>query len=266
MTAVPRQIGRRVACGLVVIMAAVAAVLAGESSAGAAISTHSPRPRQTITMRDIRHERVADIRNPRAAKRPSAHPAAKRHAARRPARGKAARPWTIAIPSIGVDTDVMALGGPRGSAGLDGVSLPVPPLAKAASDAGWYKFTAVPGAAGNAVVVGHVDTYVGPAVFYNLYQLRPGDPVYVDANGVRQRFDITSVRELPKPNFPVNQVFGGTTRHTLWLITCGGAFDYKTGHYLSNIVISAAWVPVMKNHRAEKEHAKRPENHRESVR
>jgi hypothetical protein len=103
-------------------------------------------------------------------------------------------------------------------------------------------------------------------VFYNLYQLRPGDSVYVDANGVRQRFDVASVRELSKPNFPVNQVFGGTTRHMLWLITCGGAFDYKTGHYLSNIFVSATWVPPIKNHRGKKEHAKRPENHQESIR
>ena len=173
---------------------------------------------------------------------------------------KAAPPWTIAAPSIGLATDLMTLGGPGGAAGLDALSLPVPPLAKAATDAGWYQFTAVPGAAGNAVIVGHVDTYVGAAVFYNLYQLRPGDPVYVDADGTRQRFDVTSVRELPKPSFPVNQVFGGTTRHMLWLITCGGAFDYETGHYLSNIVVSATWVPATKNNRDEKDQQKRSEN------
>jgi LPXTG-site transpeptidase (sortase) family protein len=265
MTAVPRQTGRRAATGLVLTIAAACLVLAGESSAGAAIGTHSSHPQRATAKRDIWHERLLrDIRNPRAVRQPSAHRAARRPPARRP--GKAARPWTVAIPSIGVDTNVMALGGPYGGAGLDGLSLPVPPLAKAASEAGWYKFTAVPGAAGNAVIVGHVDTYVGPAVFYNLYQLRPGDSVYVDANGARRRFEVTSVRELPKPNFPVNQVFGGTTRHMLWLITCGGAFDYKTGHYLSNIVVSAAWVPPMKNHQGEKEHAKRPENHQESIR
>jgi LPXTG-site transpeptidase (sortase) family protein len=232
----------------------------------AAIGTHSSRPQRTAAKRDIRHERLLrDIRNPRSAKRPPGRHAAKRHPAAKTGKaakaGKPATPWTIKIPSIGVATDVMPLGGPRAPAGLDGLSLPVPPLVKADSDAGWYKFTAVPGAAGNAVVVGHVDTYVGPAVFYNLYQLRPGDPVYVDANGVRRQFDVTSVRELPKPDFPVNQVFGGTARHMLWLITCGGAFDDKTGHYLSNIVVSATWIPTRKNHRAEKEHAKRPENH-----
>ena len=160
----------------------------------------------------------------------------------------------------------MTLSGPGGPAGVDGLSLPVPPLARAASDAGWYNFTAVPGGAGNAVIVGHVDTYTGPAVFYNLYQLRPGDQVYVDADGTRRRFDVTSVREMPKPSLPVNQVFGGTKRHMLWLITCGGAFDYETGHYLDNIVVSATWDPPKKERPAEKEHAKRSENHLQSVR
>ncbi len=160
----------------------------------------------------------------------------------------------------------MTLSGPGGTAGTDGLSLPVPPLYRAASDAGWYDFTAVPGGAGNAVIVGHVDTYTGPAVFYHLYELRPGDPVYVDADGTRRRFDVTSVREMPKPSFPVNQVFGGTKRHMLWLITCGGSFDYETGHYLDNIVVSATWDPQKKERPGEKGHAKRSENHLQSVR
>jgi hypothetical protein len=50
--------------------------------------------------------------------------------------------------------------------------------------------------------------------------------------------------ELPKSAFPVNQVFGESGKHTLWLITCSGDFDYKTGHYLDNIVVAAAWDPV----------------------
>ena len=146
----------------------------------------------------------------------------------------------------------MTLGGPRGTAGVGGLSLPVPPLATAVRDAGWYSFTAVPGAAGNAVIVGHVDTYAGPAVFYNLYRLRPGDPVYVDAGGTRRRFDVTSVREMPKPSFPVNQVFGRTKRHMLWLITCGGAFDDETRHYLDNIVVSATLAQPPKSSEARK--------------
>jgi LPXTG-site transpeptidase (sortase) family protein len=222
-----------------IIIAAVSVVLAGESPAGAAVVTHSPHAQRIADKRNIRYERLLrDIRNPGRVSRTGRRPAV--------------RPWTITVPSIGVATDLMTLGDPVGGPGPDGLSLPVPPLAKAATAAGWYQFTAVPGAAGNAVIAGHVDTYVGPAVFYGLYLLRPGDRVYVNAGGARQRFDVTSVRELPKPDFPVSQVFGSTTKHMLWLITCGGAFDYETGHYLSNIVVSATWIPPAKTLKRER--------------
>jgi LPXTG-site transpeptidase (sortase) family protein len=256
MTAVPRQVGRQVAWGLVAVVAAVIVALAGESTAGAAIDRHLPHSRGAAANRDIRRERLLrGARNPGGAKR------AKAGTARR-----AARPWTVSAPSAGLAADLMTLGGPDGQGGLDTVSLPVPPLARAATSAGWYQFTSVPGAAGNAVIVGHVDTYLGPAAFYNLYRLRPGDLVYVSADGTRQRFDVTSVRELPKPDFPVNLVFGATKRHVLWLITCGGTFDYKTRHYLDNIVVSAAWVPAHEKQRDEKEHTKRAEGRQESIR
>jgi hypothetical protein len=259
MTTALRRVRRRAACGLAAIIATVSTVLASESPAGAAINAHSPHA-QAADKRDIRHARqLRDIGRPRDAKQPRPG----RKARRAPA---PARPWTLAVPSIGLATDLMTLGGPQGPAGLDGLSLPVPPLTKAAAEAGWYQFTAVPGAAGNAVIAGHVDTYLGPAVFYNLYRLRPGDPIYVGAGGTRQRFDVTSVRELPKPIFPVNQVFNSTERHVLWLITCGGAFDYETGHYLDNIVVSATWTPAKKKQRDEKEHAKRSGDHQEPIR
>jgi LPXTG-site transpeptidase (sortase) family protein len=253
MTTTPGRVGRRAAYGLAAIIAAVYAVVASEPSALAAINMHSPHFPQPTAKRNIWHERL--LRN--AGETPDARPPAPdRTAGRAP---KAARPWTIAVPSIGLAAGVMTLGGPDGTAGPEDLSLPVPPLAKAATDAGWYEFTAVPGAAGNAVIVGHVDTYTGPAVFYDLYQLRPGDRIYVSTGGGRQRFDVTSVRELPKPRFPVNQVFGATERHMLWLITCGGAFDYDTGHYLDNIIVSANWVPESERNRDEKTDAKRSE-------
>lgn len=254
------QVGRKATCGLIAIIAAVSLAVAAASSAGAAINPHAPRSQRGAGMRDARHERpLRGVRESRPAPRSRA-----RRSAGKP--GRAAGPWKITIPAIDLTTGLMTLSDAGATVGPDGLSLPVPPLARAADDAGWYQFTAMPGAAGNAVIVGHVDTYAGPAVFYNLYLLRPGDRVYVDANGARQRFDVTSVRELPKPSFPVNQVFGGTISHRLWLITCGGAFDYETRHYLSNIVVSASWIPAAKNHRAVKAHVKHVEHHGESVR
>jgi LPXTG-site transpeptidase (sortase) family protein len=206
-------------------MAAALTVLACEWPAAAATQASPPQSRQAGKIRDIRFTQGAG---------------AKTSGGKTPA---AARPSRIEIPSIGVAAPLITLGGPNATGGAGALSLPVPPLAEAAA-AGWYQFSAVPGAEGNAVIVGHVDTYLGAAVFYNLYLLRPGDPIYVNTGGARQRFDVTSVREMPKPSFPVNQVFGASRKHSLWLITCGGDFDYETRHYLDNIVVSAAWVPA----------------------
>ena len=250
MTTVPRRVGRQVTGGLVAVIAAVSVALAGESPAGAATYPNSAHQPRVAAERDIRHVgHLRDIRNPPDAKRHRTRPTARK--ARRHA-----GTWTVSAPSVGLAADLMTLSGPDG-AGVDGLSLPVPPLARAARDAGWYSFTAVPGAAGNAVIVGHVDTYIGPAVFYNLYRLRPGDPVYVDAGGTRRRFHVPSVREMPKPSFPVNQVFGSTKRHMLWLITCGGAFDDETRHYLDNIIVSATLDLPTRKQRDEKDHGKR---------
>lgn len=166
------------------------------------------------------------------------HPAhSPRPAARHPAAAARKAAWEIDIPGIGVAAQMVTLGDPVGD------TLPVPTLAQA-RDVGWYPFTAVPGTAGNAVVVGHVDTYTSAAVFYDLYLLVRGDLIYVDMGGTRVRFRVTSVRMVAKDQFPVSQVFGTTGKHLLWLITCGGDFDYATRHYLDNLIVSAVRQPV----------------------
>lgn len=124
--------------------------------------------------------------------------------------------------------------------------LSVPPLSRA-SEAAWYTFSAVPGTRGNAVLVGHVDTYTGPAVFFNLYQLRRSTPIYVTIGAGRVRFAVQGVEEVQKDLFPVNRIFGATKRRHLWIITCGGAFDYTTRHYMDNIIVSASYQPVHRN-------------------
>src|SRR6185437_12322775 len=242
------------------VILASSVMLAGAPAARAAVYPHSPHPVRAAAERDILRARPLPAAGP--------PPAAPRRPGRRPRPRKAARPWTLTIPSIGLATDVMTLGGPGGPVSLASLALPVPPLAKAATEAGWYRFTTVPGTAGNAVIAGHVDTYSGPAVFYNLYRLRPGDPVYVTADGARRRFAVTWIRELPKQRFPVNRVFGATRRPMLWLITCGGAFDDKTRHYLDNIVVAAILIPPAAKHpgNPEKSGGKRFQDHQGAVR
>ena len=179
-----------------------------------------------------------------------AHAAALGHAGHRRGRHEY-RPldWTLRIPAIGVSAPVIRLGGSRSGA------IAVPTFAQV-WDVGWYRYGAVPGAQGNAVLLAHVDTYAGPAVFYNLYRLLPGERVEVDlgAHDI-QRFTVRWVKEVLKTDFPAAKVFGRTRGTHLWLVTCGGAFDYQTRSYLSNIIVYTTGVTPRKrrSHRHHRE-------------
>jgi sortase (surface protein transpeptidase) len=145
-----------------------------------------------------------------------------------------ARPVSLSIPLIGVQTRLITLG--LTAAG----ELEVP---SSTSVAGWYTGSPRPGAIGPAVIVGHIDSVSGPGVFFRLSQLRPGDKAYVRrADGTLVEFRVTSVQTYPKDRFPTEAVYGPVPDPELRLITCGGAFDAATGHYLSNVVVYATEV------------------------
>ena len=109
--------------------------------------------------------------------------------------------------------------------------------------AGWYTGSPRPGAVGSAIIVGHIDSYRGPGVFYRLIKLARGDKIYVKrADGTLVEFRVTSVQTYLKDRFPTEDVYGPVPDAELRLITCGGAFDTATGHYLSNIVVYATEV------------------------
>jgi LPXTG-site transpeptidase (sortase) family protein len=112
-----------------------------------------------------------------------------------------------------------------------------------ASVAGWYTGSPRPGSIGSAIIVGHIDTTKGPAVFYRLNTLTSGDKIYVKrADGTVVEFRVTSVQTYLKDHFPTEDVYGPVPDPELRLITCGGAFDSATRHYLSNIVVYATEV------------------------
>jgi LPXTG-site transpeptidase (sortase) family protein len=142
-----------------------------------------------------------------------------------------AAPVSLTIPLIGVTTKLIKLG-----LTSDG-SLQVPATT---SVAGWYTGSPRPGAIGSAVIVGHIDSVSAPGVFFRLSELRKGDQVYVRrADGTLVKFLVTTVQQYLKDQFPTRAVYGPTPDAELRLITCGGAFDDATGHYLSNIVVYA---------------------------
>ena len=146
-------------------------------------------------------------------------------------------PLAVSIPAIGVDSKLLDLG-----LNKDG-TLQVPDLNTSADEAAWYKNSVTPGQAGASIIEGHVDSYQGPAVFFRLGALKPGNEVDVTlADGVTAIFRVTGVREYLKADYPANIVYGTTDYAALRLITCGGDFDAATGHYLSSVVVFASLV------------------------
>jgi len=144
-------------------------------------------------------------------------------------------PVSVTIPAIGVRSRLLRLGlNPDGT-------IQVPSLVTSAGEAAWYKYSVTPGQIGTAVIEGHVDSYQGPAVFFRLGALRPGDKIDVTlADGVTAVFRVTGVREYAKDEFPTTMVYGPADYAALRLITCGGVFDNATGHYLSSVVVFAS--------------------------
>ena len=106
---------------------------------------------------------------------------------------------------------------------LPGGSLEVP---KAWDRAGWYDGGPRPGQPGPAVILGHVDSTSGPAVFYRLDQLRPGDLIRVGLADSRTSFQVRRIARYPKDKFPAEAVYFPTLNRELRLITCGGQFDH----------------------------------------
>ena len=146
-------------------------------------------------------------------------------------------PVFVHIPAIGVTSELLHLGVDAAGA------IQVPSIYTEASEAAWYKYSVTPGQIGASVIEGHVDSYAGPAVFFRLGALRPGDRIDVTlADRVTAVFRVTGVREYVKSRFPAKVIYGRTAYAALRLITCGGAFDYSTGHYLSSTVVYASLI------------------------
>lgn len=142
-------------------------------------------------------------------------------------------PVSLVIPSIGVRTK-----------GIVDLKLDKSGKLEAPTEfakAGWYAGGPTPGEFGPAVIGAHVDSKSGPAVFYRLGSLKKGAAVsVVRKDGSTARFVVDRVARYAKADFPTATVYGDTKgRAELRLITCGGAFDQSSGHYVDNIVAFA---------------------------
>ncbi len=145
----------------------------------------------------------------------------------------------MSLPAKGVDAPIEPLAeNPDGTVAVPALSTPFM--------TSWFDEGPAPGQRGPAALFGHVDTaFVGPAVFYRLGDLRPGDTVSVTRADHRIAvFGVERVAIFPKDAFPTEAVYGPTPEPELRLITCGGPFDGFAHTYLDNVVVFARLIAV----------------------
>ena len=141
------------------------------------------------------------------------------------------RPANLTVAAIGVKSGVVPIG-------LDSNrALQVP---RRADIVGWWSGGSAPGEDGPTVLVGHFDSRIAGGVFARLKDVTIGELIDVtQSDGARYVYFVTEVEHLSKTAFPTSKVYGRTASSTLRLVTCGGKFDRKTGHYVENTIVYA---------------------------
>ena len=160
---------------------------------------------------------------------PRAAPAA----AGRPA---ASTPVSVQVPSLGISAPVQPAT----------IDLAIGQLGVPADihSTGWWRDGAAPGdRTGTVLIAGHVDSAAaGAGAFYPLRSARPGAIITIGTGAGRTiRYRVTSVQTMLKADLPIG-IFTRTGAPRLALVTCGGPFDYQTGHYIDNVIVYASPV------------------------
>jgi len=147
-------------------------------------------------------------------------------------------PVRLIIPSIGVDATIERVGLTSDRA------MAVP---RGWQNVGWYELGFYPGETGNAVIAGHLDTNTGgPAVFWSLDKVQPGDEVIVQyGNGDKYTFEVASSEVyLQETEGPIiERIFGPSLTSDLNLITCDGAWDHGQATYTHRLVVFTTLEP-----------------------
>lgn len=149
------------------------------------------------------------------------------------ANGANVTPTDVRIPKIAAESSLVGV-----AVDLTG-NMQVPSV-KNAMQAAWYRLGPVPGEAGPAIVLGHVDGDQQPGIFYRLHELNTGDNIFVKrSDGKELKFAVVRKEQVPKDQFPNDAVYGNTDKPELRLITCGGVFDHQAHNYKDNVIIYA---------------------------
>lgn len=148
-----------------------------------------------------------------------------------------AMPILLNIPKIEVSASIETVGNDAQG------RMDVP---QGVENAAWWNLGPLPGGPGNAVISGHLDTYLQePAVFWRLRELEPGDMISVrDAGGVDHNFEVVNSETYEHNQVPLDVIFGDAVRirPNLILITCEGTWDTASRNYDQRFVVYAKMV------------------------
>jgi sortase A len=143
-------------------------------------------------------------------------------------------PTTLQIPRLDVDAIVQHVGY------TDDGRMDAPTEWE---DVAWFKYGYLPGAPGNSVMAGHLDSDTGPAIFAGLYLMEPGDHIYVTGeDGTELTFEVTEVETVLAEEAPLDRIFGQSDEPQLNLITCEGHFDPDEEDYDHRLIVYTTLV------------------------
>lgn len=144
-------------------------------------------------------------------------------------------PIKLSIPKINLDADFET---PLGINDNREVETP-----KSFDQVGWYKYSPAPGLLGPAVVLGHVDSKIGPAVFFSLGQLEIGDDIFIyRSDSSVAHFKVDFLERYEQKEFPTEKIYGNINHAGLRLVTCSGIYLRGQQRYTHNLVVYARLV------------------------
>jgi LPXTG-site transpeptidase (sortase) family protein len=208
--------------GVVVLLGvAVVAILAVSGWVFVGANQAKPQPRPSAQTATVPSAPAQASQQPSSAATPAPTP-------------QGAQPAALVIPRLGVQAPVEN----KGIDSRNQMEAPDRPF-----DVAWYPFTAQPGAGGNAVFAGHRDfAGVGPAVFWKLQQLVPGDSIQVSGADQRQlQYQVSQTWDYTLSNIPMASVLAQGGGDQITLITCSGSYSRAAG-YDHRLVVRATRV------------------------
>lgn len=149
-------------------------------------------------------------------------------------------PVKLTIPKIGLVSNFES---PLGLQDNGEIQVPV-----GYDTVGYYKFGPTPGELGPAVILGHVDSVEGPAVFFSLGQLAVGDEIEIEReDGSVAIFAVTALERHAQAGFPTKKVYSDINHAGLRLITCTGIYDRNSLRYTHNLIVFAKLIETAEN-------------------